>query len=73
MRRLLLTISETSKTMKNTIVNARPEMVATFLVSTLIMASEKSAALIRKRPTGYSVLPMVKLSGVFQVRFSGCL
>ena len=59
--------------MKNAMVNAMPEMVATFLVSTLMMASEKSESVIRIRPTGSSVLPIMIFSGVFHRRFSGSL
>ena len=59
--------------MKNAIVKAMPEMVATFLVSTLMMASEKSESVIRIRPTGNSVLPIMIFSGIFHTRFSGQL
>ena len=59
--------------MKKTIVKVTPEMVATFLVSTLMTASANSATVINIRPTGISVLPMWKFSGTFHSRAPGCL
>ena len=59
--------------MKKAMVKAMPEMVATFLVSTLMMAREKSERVIRISPTGSSDLPIMILSGVFHRRFSGSL
>ena len=59
--------------MKKPMVKAMPEMVATFLVSTLMMARENSESVMRISPTGSSDLPIMILSGVFQSRFSGSL
>ena len=59
--------------MKKTIVKVTPEMVATFLVNTLMIARANSDTVIIISPIGISVLPIWKFSGTFHSRPLGLL
>jgi hypothetical protein len=58
---------------KNTIVKLTPEMVATFFVTTLMLAKANRTSVINPNPTGISRPAMWKLSGTFHSRPSGFL
>ena len=59
--------------MKNAKVKLAPEMVATFLVSTLTTARANSTTVMIIRPTATSLPRKRKFSGTFHSRPFGCL